>query len=171
MVMKKILSASIVEVQKLPAMPEVASKRGSRSPAPSSYAHPHLTERQQLALALKQSAGSSSAPSASKHSPSGFLRVWMVILVYLVAGTTLPVTIHSRLHGFNPLQAALAFFLVLNVLICFWEISLGIHIMCVQNSLFRNSQPKKRACVCVCVCVSVSVWSFAHVLVCHVFIL
>jgi hypothetical protein len=132
--MKKILSATKVEVQYWPEMPDVASKRGSRSPARSSHAHPHLTERQQLALALKQSAGSSSVPSASKYSPSGFIRVWMVILVYLVAGTILPVTIHARLHGFNALQAALAFFLVLNVLICFWEISLGIHIMCVQIS-------------------------------------
>jgi len=64
-----------------------------------------------------------------------------------------PFCLYSRRHGFNALQAALAFFLVLNVLICFWEISLGIHIMCVQISLLRKSQPEQRVCVCVCVCV------------------
>jgi hypothetical protein len=120
------------------AMSAVLQKRSSRSAARSPHAHPHLTERQQLALALKESADSSPDPHLAKRLPAGFLRIWMVIAIFLVAGTALPVTYHSQRYGFSPLQAALAFFLILNVLICFWEISLGLHIMCVKNNSFKK---------------------------------
>ena len=119
-------------------MSAVLPKRSSRSAARSPHVHPHLTERQQLALALKESAGSSPVAHSAKRSPVGFLRVWMVIAIFLVSGTALPVTYHSQRYGFNPIQAALAFFLILNVLICFWEISLGLHIMCVKNDSFKS---------------------------------
>jgi hypothetical protein len=112
-------------------MPPTPSNRSGRSSARSPHAHPFLTERQQLALALKQSA-ESPASSTAHTSSGGFLRVWMAIALFLVSGTALSVSAHSQRHGLNTLQASLAFFLVLNILICFWEISLGLHITCVH---------------------------------------
>jgi hypothetical protein len=120
-------------------MVTTVSKRSSQSAARSPHAHPYLTERQQLALALKQSADSSPVPVSAKPSTGGFLQVWMVIVTFLVVGTALPVTLHTQRHGFNALQASLAFFLILNILICFWEISLGLHIGCVKKPCMLRS--------------------------------
>jgi hypothetical protein len=106
-------------------MPATPSKRSGRPAARSPHMHPDLTEQHLRAVAPKKSAKIS--PEAD-HAPFGFFRVWMVIALFLIAGTALPVTIHTLQYGFSPLQASLAFFLVLNVLICFWEISLGLHI-------------------------------------------
>ena len=53
------------------------------------------------------------------------LQVYHVILTYVIFGTLIPIVIHSRIHQFSIIQALLSFFLVLNALICLWEISLG----------------------------------------------
>jgi hypothetical protein len=105
-----------------------SSKRSGRSGARSPHVHPHLTERQQLAVALKESAASSPVSLSVEPPSGGVLRVWVVIALYLIAGTALPVTVHTQRHGFNPIQAVLAFFLILNSLICLWEIALGLQI-------------------------------------------
>ena len=114
-------------------------KRSGRS-ARSPHTHPHLTERQQLAVALKESAASFPVSSSVEPPYGGPLRVWVVIVLYLIAGTALPVTVHTQWHGFNPIQAFLAFFLILNSLICLWEISLGLHITYVvtPSDLFEK---------------------------------
>jgi hypothetical protein len=100
-------------------MPATSSKQRIRSSTRSPHAHPFLTERQQISLILKESVESPPAPIGSQ---------WMVIAVFLCAGIVLPIYAHTKQFGFSPIQASLAFFLVLNVLICMWEISLGLHI-------------------------------------------
>lgn len=48
-----------------------------------------------------------------------------VIASVVLAGTLLLVWTHYRVHGiYNATQIALAFFLVINVLVCFWEMAL-----------------------------------------------
>ena len=54
------------------------------------------------------------------------LRVFHVILTFVILGTMVPVFLHYKFNGFFSItQAALAFFLALNTLICLWEIALG----------------------------------------------
>lgn len=112
-------------------MPSTPSRRSGRSAARSPHAHPDLTEQRELAVSSQKSASPTVVSPITVPASGSFLRVWMVIALFLFAGTALSITVHSRFHGFNPLQASLAFFLTLNVLICFWEISLGLHIMYV----------------------------------------
>lgn len=52
------------------------------------------------------------------------VRVWQLVLVVVVAGTALPVALHVHAHGWNVHEAALAFFLWLNVIIAGWELCL-----------------------------------------------
>lgn len=50
---------------------------------------------------------------------------WQVILVVICGGTVFHAGLHALVHGsFNVHQAALAFFLVINVLVNFWELAL-----------------------------------------------
>jgi hypothetical protein len=50
-----------------------------------------------------------------------------VIAIVIAAGTVFHTWLHQRIHGvFNPTQIGLAFFLVVNVLINWWEIALMI---------------------------------------------
>lgn len=49
----------------------------------------------------------------------------VIVGTVVVAGTLLFVGLHHRTHGvYNATQIALAFFLVVNILICFWEMAL-----------------------------------------------
>lgn len=61
-----------------------------------------------------------------EESDSGLrLPAWAFIVGVLVGGTALHVWLHHRAHGVvNAHHAALAFFLVMNVLVNFWEIAL-----------------------------------------------
>ena len=53
----------------------------------------------------------------------------LIILVFLLGGTAIPVWLHLRAHGsFNAHQAVLAFFLWLNVMINLWEICLLLRV-------------------------------------------
>jgi hypothetical protein len=57
------------------------------------------------------------------------MKVLHFILLLLIAGTGIPIYCHYETHGVvNWIQCALAFFLWLNVVICYWEISLGLRI-------------------------------------------
>jgi hypothetical protein len=50
-----------------------------------------------------------------------------VIAVVIIAGTSLHVWLHQRTHGiYNTTQIGLAFFLVVNVMIAWWEIALFV---------------------------------------------
>ncbi len=50
---------------------------------------------------------------------------WIVILAVIIGGTAFHTWLHHDVHGvYNTAQIAMAFFLVLNVLINFWEIGL-----------------------------------------------
>ena len=50
-----------------------------------------------------------------------------VIGTFVVAGTLFHIWLHQRVHGvYNPTQIGLAFFLVINVLIAWWEIALFV---------------------------------------------
>lgn len=49
------------------------------------------------------------------------------IAVFIIAGTSLHIWLHHRTHGiYNTTQIGLAFFLVVNVLIAWWEIALFV---------------------------------------------
>lgn len=56
------------------------------------------------------------------------MRVYLFLIGYIVSGTILSIVVHSAFHGFNFNQAVMAFFLVINILICIWEICLSIFI-------------------------------------------
>lgn len=57
------------------------------------------------------------------------MRIYQIVLSAVVLGTALPVALHVRATGaFNAHQAALAFFLWLNVIISLWEICLCLRI-------------------------------------------
>ena len=64
------------------------------------------------------------------------LRAFHIILAVVVLGTLVPIYLHYHFNGyFSIVQAALAFFLALNTLICMWEISLGLNITHIQSTL------------------------------------
>ena len=56
------------------------------------------------------------------------MQVCYFLISYIVSSTILSVLIHSLLYGFNLSQSIIAFFLVINILICIWEICLSIYI-------------------------------------------
>ncbi|HKP57686.1 MAG TPA: hypothetical protein VJV78_13235 [Polyangiales bacterium] len=69
------------------------------------------------------------------------MRIYQIVSSVIVLGTALPVWLHWRATGaFNAHQAALAFFLVLNVLIALWEICLFLRIDLIraQHEDFRE---------------------------------
>ncbi|MEZ4327848.1 MAG: hypothetical protein R3B40_21695 [Polyangiales bacterium] len=68
-----------------------------------------------------------SAPGQSDAAAGGSLLVpaWLAVIVFLVGATVGHIYVHYAAHGVvNVHQAVLAFFLVLNVLINFWELGL-----------------------------------------------
>lgn len=73
--------------------------------------------------------GATPSSGAATHAAegAGFLPVpaWLAIVVFLVGASVAHVYLHYAAHGVvNVHQVALAFFLVLNVLINFWELGL-----------------------------------------------
>ena len=77
------------------------------------------------------------------------MRVWNVILVAVVGGTTAPVLLHYQTHGvLNACQLALAFFLWLNTIIALWELCLWAridHIEAEHKRLARSYKGREMA--------------------------
>ena len=64
----------------------------------------------------------------------GFLRVWMVVVAFVVVGTAVSVVLHSQRYGVLSIgQLLLALFLWLNVLVTFLEISLYLQIKLIKK--------------------------------------
>lgn len=62
------------------------------------------------------------------------LPVWMWLVAWMAAWVGTPVYAHYAVHGVvNGWHTALCFFLAINVLICFWEISLGLCIGLIER--------------------------------------
>ena len=73
------------------------------------------------------------------------MQVYQFLVAYVGLGTLLPVFVHFKLHGvISVSQIALAFFLVLNILISFWEIGLGLHIRHIQKEYKRLQDKFKK---------------------------
>jgi hypothetical protein len=60
------------------------------------------------------------------------VRIWLIVLVAVVAGTALPIALHVHAHGWNVHEAGLAFFLWLNVIIAGWELCLFARISTIE---------------------------------------
>lgn len=75
------------------------------------------------------------------------MRVGIFLILYVVLGTGAFMAYHAATHhgGVNGYQAAMAFFLVLNFLICLWEIALGKYITHIHKEYlhFRDVEYKK----------------------------
>ncbi len=55
--------------------------------------------------------------------------VGIFLVTFVLVGTLVPVYLHHQEHGvYNPFHMGLAFFLPLNMLICYFEVALGIYI-------------------------------------------
>jgi hypothetical protein len=68
--------------------------------------------------------------------------VYVFLIVFILLGTVVPAYLHLLEHGqVSILQVLLAFFLILNVLICFWEIGLGLHITTIKID-YKNLSEK-----------------------------
>ncbi len=62
-------------------------------------------------------------PTTTTKGPA--LPLFAVLAVVIGGGTVFHVWLHHRVHGvFSPTQIALAFFLIINILIAWWEIAL-----------------------------------------------
>jgi hypothetical protein len=83
--------------------------------------------------------GSASGSSASSSSSSGsLLKVYHVLIIYVLGSTSGCAYLHFSEHGKHSIpQLALAFFLCLNALICLWEIALGWHIDHIKKESVR----------------------------------
>jgi len=76
------------------------------------------------------------------------MNVGLVLIIYVLVTTALPLYYHYTEHNvLNLPHAALSFFLPLNILICIWEISLGLNIDFIKSeyqSLDTKYKGKKR---------------------------
>jgi hypothetical protein len=64
------------------------------------------------------------------------------IAVFIIAGTSLHIWLHHRTHGiYNITQIGLAFFLVVNVLIAWWEIALFVRQDQIRNEYDAIREP------------------------------
>ncbi|MGB5192405.1 MAG: hypothetical protein WBN70_05455 [Polyangiales bacterium] len=64
------------------------------------------------------------------------------IAVFIIAGTSLHIWLHHRTHGiYNTTQIGLAFFLVVNVLIAWWEIALFVRQDQIRNEYDAIREP------------------------------
>lgn len=65
-------------------------------------------------------------PALTESASESFaIPAWVAMVSFLVLGTAGHVVVHHQLHGVvNPHQVAMAFFLVLNLLVNFWEFGL-----------------------------------------------
>lgn len=68
-------------------------------------------------------------PVQARGSRALRLPVWVWLLLWMAIWVGIPITAHQALHGVvNGWHVALVFFLAINLLICTWEISLGVRI-------------------------------------------
>ena len=68
------------------------------------------------------------------------MQVYTFLICYVFIGTGCPICLHySQYLRISMLQASLAFFLVLNALICLWEIGLGLHLKSIKMDYKRLS--------------------------------
>ena len=80
----------------------------------------------------------------TKTESASFLKVYHVLIAYVLASTGLCVHLHLKEHNnLSVLQASLAFFLCLNALICLWEISLGLNIDHIKKESERLKKEYK----------------------------
>lgn len=64
-----------------------------------------------------------------------FLKVYQVLILYVLGSTGYPVYLHYQQHHvINTLHVLMTFFLTLNSLICLWEISLGLNITYIKST-------------------------------------
>lgn len=62
------------------------------------------------------------------------MQVYHFIFTYVLLGLTIPVYLHYKSYGIlNTPQIFMSFFLTLNILISFWEISLGLNIKLIEK--------------------------------------
>lgn len=80
-----------------------------------------------------------------KNTDSASLtKVYHFLIVYVLASTGSCVYLHHQKHGGLSFgQIGLAFFLCLNILICFWEICLGLHIDHIKKEAGRLKETYK----------------------------
>ncbi|WP_280272970.1 hypothetical protein [Nocardia wallacei] len=64
---------------------------------------------------------------------NGFLRVWMVVAVFVVVGAAVPIALHIARYGVNVGQIILVTFTWINVMIALWEISLNLRISLIER--------------------------------------
>ncbi len=65
-----------------------------------------------------------------------------VIALVILAGTSLHVWLHHRAHGvFNPTQMGIAFFLVVNIMVAWWEIALFVRQDQIQEEYAEMRDP------------------------------
>ncbi len=73
--------------------------------------------------------------------------VWLFICVFFGLGTSVSVYLHFLQHGvINPLHIVLSFFLLINILICLWEMCLFFRIdhIKARNNGFDQTTPAGR---------------------------
>jgi hypothetical protein len=81
-------------------------------------------------------------------------KVYQFLIIYVVLSTGIAVYYHHKLHNvYNLYQIALAFFLPLNTLICYWEICLGLYITQIKkdydNLMNRFSKNNNQFDACI----------------------
>lgn len=64
---------------------------------------------------------------------AGFLRVWMVVAAFVMAGAAVPIALHIARFGPNVGQIILVTFTWINVMIALWEISLNLRISLIER--------------------------------------
>ena len=60
------------------------------------------------------------------------MRIWLIVLLAIVAGAGVPIALHAHRYGLNVHEAGLAFFLWLNVIIAGWELCLLARIGAIE---------------------------------------
>ena len=69
------------------------------------------------------------APRSVPHGSAFRQPVWVWLVFYMLVFVGLALLLHHAIHGVvNGWHAAISFFLAINTMICWWEISLGLHI-------------------------------------------
>lgn len=83
--------------------------------------------------------GSKAEPKADRGVFSNLTpNVGVFLVMYVLATTAVPVYVHYQVHHkLCATQALLSFFLGLNVLICLWEVGLGMHIGHIETEHTR----------------------------------
>lgn len=75
------------------------------------------------------------------------MRVYQFLILYVISTTLCPILLYFHQHAaFSTVHIALSFFLALNLLICLWEISLGLNItkIAADYQLLNKKYEKRR---------------------------